>query len=69
MKLFTIVAICDGLQICGVGLLRSVGAQKYGLIIAFIGFYVVAASIGYPLLFKTNLHIFGNYSDFEKQIT
>lgn len=59
LKFFALIVICDGLQISGFGLMRSVGAQKYGLVIAFIGFYIIGSSIGYPLLLKTQLKLLG----------
>lgn len=59
LKFFALIVICEGLQASGFGLMRSVGAQKQGLIIAFIGFYIIASSIGYALLLKTNLKLLG----------
>lgn len=59
LKMLALVVLFDGMQISGFGLMRSVGAQKHGLLIAFVGFYCIASSISYPLLLKTDLKIFG----------
>ena len=49
----------DGLQVCGAAIMRSVGAQVYGLIIEIFGFYMVGIPLGLYLMFKTSWGISG----------
>lgn len=59
LKMVGLVIIFDNLQVSGFGIMRSVGAQKISLVFAIGGYYVVACSIGYVLLFKTSLGLIG----------
>lgn len=59
LKVLSAISLLDGVQICGNGILRSVGAQTYGAIIAFVGYYVIGLPIGIYLLIKTQLKVLG----------
>ena len=59
IKIIAFLHLFDGSQGSNAGILRAVGAQLYGSIVMFIGFYVVGTPIGLTLLFKTNLKSYG----------
>ena len=56
------VHVFDAMQVCGGGVLRALGAQVYGVIIAFISYYLIGLSIGLYLLQKTSIRVKGKYS-------
>ncbi len=59
IKLLAFLHLFDGTQGSNSGIIRAVGAQLYGSIAMFIGFYVVGTPIGLSLLFKTNIKAYG----------
>ena len=58
IKIIAFLHLFDGSQGSNAGILRAVGAQLYGSIVMFIGFYVVGTPIGLTLLFKTRFYPF-----------
>jgi Na+-driven multidrug efflux pump len=61
IKIVALIHFLDGTQGLLNGILRSVGAQFYGSIAIFVGFYVVGSPISLSLMLKTNLQIYGTY--------
>jgi Na+-driven multidrug efflux pump len=59
IKFLSITVFLDGAQTCGNGIIRSIGAQKYAVLFAIIGFYLIGAPVGIYLLMKTNLTVLG----------
>ena len=41
------------------GVIKAVGAQFYGAIMTFIGFYLIGLPIGLVLMLKTSLKVYG----------
>ena len=41
------------------GIIKAVGAQFYGAIMTFIGFYIIGLPLGLTLMLKTNLRVYG----------
>lgn len=49
----------DAVQVCGGGILRALGAQIYGVIIAIVAYYLVGLPVGLYLLLKTPVKVVG----------
>lgn len=49
----------DAVQVCGGGVLRALGAQVYGVIIAIVAYYLVGLPVGLYLLLKTSVKVTG----------
>lgn len=60
-KFLSVTVVLDGLQTCGNSVIRSIGGQSKGLIISFIGFYLIGLPIGAYLLLKTQLKVLGKF--------
>ncbi len=43
------------------GILKAIGAQFYGAVMSFIGFYLIGLPLGLVLMLKTHLKVYGNY--------
>jgi MATE family multidrug resistance protein len=41
------------------GVIKAVGAQLYGAIMTFIGFYLIGLPIGLTLMLRTHLKVYG----------
>ncbi|RNA07949.1 multidrug and toxin extrusion 1 [Brachionus plicatilis] len=59
LKFLALVHFFDAVQVCGGGILRALGAQVYGVIIAIVAYYLVGLPVGLYLLLKTPIKVTG----------
>ncbi|CAF0883680.1 unnamed protein product [Brachionus calyciflorus] len=64
LKFLGVIHVFDELQVCGGGILRALGSQTFGVIIAFIAFYLISLPIGLYLLLNTSLTVTGFWIGF-----
>ena len=53
-RLLSLTVFCDGLQVVGAAIMRSVGAQVYGIVFDIVGFYLIGIPLGGYLMLKTS---------------
>jgi MATE family multidrug resistance protein len=58
-KTMSLTVFIDGLQVTGAAIMRSVGAQAWGILMDILGFYLVGIPLGGYLMLKTDWTIKG----------
>jgi MATE family multidrug resistance protein len=58
-KVMSLTVFFDGLQVTGAAIMRSVGAQAWGILMNILGFYIVGIPLGAYLMLKTDWTIKG----------